>query len=350
MAIIETKINRFDGGIVNDPRDPSANTCRVATNFDALTNSYKLTPYRSNEDGDSGASTSRKQNFCTALRTGTTYSLYSLGVKSGAATGEVLYKDLTTGASTDLDDNGWSTPSNNQSGGGTTSFELFVYYKKTGLIYSSNSLRYIQTFSPSGAAWADTVRDLTGFSNLAQGLVHSKDDVLYIPYDNIIASLNNTTWTNAAITLPSDLYITSICEYGNYLAIAAAPLSGIGNSKVYLWNRDSSLVNVSENINWGEGILKIIEEINGILVGIMLTGNSTTRFQNRVSFKYYTGTQVTQFSELVDTSSGTQTTILPIAKQKINNRLYFMMSLSINGSYREGVWSVGRSTANISGF
>jgi len=32
-----TLINRFDGGIVNDPRDIRENTCRMATNFDVFT-------------------------------------------------------------------------------------------------------------------------------------------------------------------------------------------------------------------------------------------------------------------------------------------------------------------------
>ena len=66
----ETKINKWDGGIVNDPRDPQENVCRVVSNFDILTNPYKMIPYRDSEDGDSGASTSKKQNFCIALRAG----------------------------------------------------------------------------------------------------------------------------------------------------------------------------------------------------------------------------------------------------------------------------------------
>ena len=83
--IIETKITRFDGGMVNDPRDPSENTARVITNFDILTDAHRMTPYRSSESGDSAPTTSKKKNFCVALRTGTTYSLYALGVVSGTA-------------------------------------------------------------------------------------------------------------------------------------------------------------------------------------------------------------------------------------------------------------------------
>lgn len=231
-------INKFNAGIQNDPRSRVSAGARMVTNFDVLTNEHKMTPYRDSEDGDSGASTSQKQNFAIALRTGTTYSLYGLGVVSGTGKAEVLVKELSTGASTDLDDNGWGTPSANQSASGSTSFNLFVYYKKTGLIYGARAGTHIWAFSPTGTAWADTSQALT-YTNICQGLVHSKDDVLYIGYDNKIAKNDNGSWTTTALTLPSDLYVTSIAEHGNYLAIGCAPLSGTGHSRVFLWDRDS---------------------------------------------------------------------------------------------------------------
>jgi len=342
-------LNRFDGGVVNDPRNPDTNKYRVATNFDALTNPYKLTPYRDSEDGDSAGSTSKKQNFCIALGPSSTYSLHALGVVSGTARAEVLRKFLTTGGATDLDDNGWATPSNNQSGGGTTSFNLFVFYKKTGLIYGAQGNQYIWAFDPTGsAAWANTHNDLTSYTNIAQGLVHSKDDILYVPYDNKIAKNNNGSWSNTALTLPSHLYITSICEYGNYLAIACAPLSGFGKSVVYLWDRDSSLTTLSESIDWGEGNIKVLEEIGGALVGISLSGNDSTRFADKISFKSWTGGSRARLIQELE--GGNATSYLLISKQKINDRVYFLMKVTLNGSSREGVWSIGPSSTAIGGF
>src|SRR3990167_651299 len=274
--IRERYFERFDGGMVNDPRDPAAGACRVVTNFDILTNPRKLIPYRNSEDGDSAAATSRKQNFCIALRTGTTYRLYSLGVKSGATTAEVLMKDLTTSGDDDLADNTWLTPNNNQSSAGATNFNLFIFYPKTTLIYGARAGTHIWAFDPTSVAgWADTHQALT-YTNIAQGLVHPKDDILYIPYDNKIAKNDNGSWTTVALTLPSHLYITSICEYGNYLAIGCRPLSGQGDSQVYLWDRDSSLTTISESLNWGRGNLEILGVVDGLLVGISLTGDSTT--------------------------------------------------------------------------
>jgi len=338
---IETIISRWDGGMVNDPRDPTENTCQVVSNFDILTDASRMLPYRSSESGDSAPTTSKKQNFAVALRTGTTHKLYGLGVVSGVGLAEVLMKGVTTGGSSDLGDSGWETPTNNQSSSGATSFNLFVYYRKTGLIYGARAGTNIWAFDPSSSAvWVDTHRAIA-YTNIAQGIVHSKDDILYIGYDNKIAKNDNGSWTDAALTLPSHLFVTSLAEYGNYLAIAMAPLDGVGNSRVFIWDRDSSLTTLADTIDWGTEKLQVIETIDGVLVGVALSGGNSTRFGDRIVFRYLSGSNAIKFQEFI---AGNTSTTLPIAKQKINNRLYFMMTVSINGATREGVWSVGRNT------
>lgn len=327
-------------GMTNDPRDRTPGVCRVATNFDIATDPKRATPYRDSEDGDSSSSTSKKQNFCIALRTGSTYSLFSLGVVSGTGRAEILYKDITTGASNDLDDAIWASPANNQSASGSTDTILFVYYKKVSKIFGAKSGTTIWSFKPDGSAFTETERSIT-YTNLAQGLVHSQDDILYIPYDNKIATNDNGTWNDTALTLPSDFYITSICEYGAFLGIACAPLSGIGHSRVYLWDRTSSLSTIDENIYWGEGIINVLEELQGDLIGISQCADST-RSTFRVTFRKYMGAPGSKrFKEFTTTTTPT----IFLAKQKINNRIFFLMSLTLNGSVREGVWSVAKNEA-----
>jgi len=333
---IETTIDHFPDGITNDPRGKEG--AAIITNFDVFTDPKKLTPYYDSESGDSAASTSQKQNFAIALRTGTTYSLYSLGVVSGTARAEILYKNLTTGAATDLDDDGWTNTSNNQSASGAASFGLFVYYKKRARIFFANAGTTIGSYDPSGTAAINDENRSISYTNIAQGLVHSKDDILYIPYDNKIAKNDNNSWTDTALVLPSHFYITSICEYGNYLAIACAPLSGVGSSRVYLWDRDSTLATLSESIDWGEGVLNVLEELDGYLIGIS-TSATATRTRYRVLFKrWIAGTAAQRFQELTSSSSP----VLNIAKQKVDNRLYFMLVATVNGAIRSGVWSIGR--------
>lgn len=349
--ILEQKIDRWDGGMVNDPRDTRENTAKVVTNFDILTDSHRMIPYRDSVDGDDGSSTSKKQNFCIA-----TNGLYAYGRKSDTETAEILYKSLTITGATDLVGATWAYTSNYQSSdSGTLNYNLFVYYKKTNRIYGARKSRYIWAYDPSGTvAWADTSKDLadysdvfsTSFTHIAQGLVHSKDDILYVGVDNFIIKNNNGTWTAGtapALTLPKHLYITSLCEAGNNLAIACAPVSGVGNSVVYLWDRDSSLTTLSESIDWGEGLIKVLEEVDGYLVGISLVGGvggvTGILFNDRVIFRYLSGNKAIKFSEF----KGDYSTQLPIAKQKIGGRLYFMMSINLHGATREGVWSIGRN-------
>ncbi len=333
--------NKFDGGVTNDPRVPNENMARCVTNFDVLTNSYKMSPYHDSESGDSSASTSQKQNFCIALwLPGSTNAnrLFSLGVKSGAGTAEVLMKSLGVGGGNDFSDATWMTPSNNQSTTGATSFNLFIYYKKTGFIYGARAGTAIWAFDPtSNGAWVDTSHSLS-YTNIAQGVVHPKDEIMYIPYDNKIAANNNGSWNDTILTLPSTHYITSIAVDGNYLSIAMAPLTGTGDSFVYRWDRDSTLATLPEIINWGEGTIKILEEIQGALVGISFSGGSGTRFKDKVIFKYYNGVGGAIPFQVLEGTTGTQ---LPIAKQKIDQRIYFMMQITLNGAVREGVWSVG---------
>lgn len=345
--VVETTIDRFDGGITNNPRDARNNVSRMITNFDIFSNPQKLIPRNDTESGDASSSTSKKQNFAVARRTGTTYELFALGVQSGASDAEVLYKSLTTGGANDLDDAAWTTPSNNQQGTGTSvSFDCFVYYQNQDEIYSIRDTQFIQAFSPTGSAWVDSESDLgSGIANIAQGLVHSKDDICYIPYDNKIASKDGSAaFTTAAITFPAHFYISSICEYGNYLAVACTRLSKTGNSRVYLWNRNSSLTTLSESIDWGEGELLVLEEVDGVLIGISIVGNSSIYNTYRVIFRQYVaGVGAVKFAEFTTSAN---TSVLEKAKQKHDNRLYFMMKIAFNGATREGVWSVGRSSPN----
>lgn len=338
-------INRFDRGIVTDPRTQLEGAFRYVGNMDIFSNPRMTLPYRRSESGDSAPTTSQKQNFCIALRTGTTYRIYSLGRQTALNRAEVLMKDLSTGGSTDLGDDGWATPSNNQSSVATPSFNLFVYYKKRNRIFGAEAGTTIFSFDPSSSAsWGDESHSLS-YTNIAQGLVHSKDDILYIPYDNKIAKNDNNSWSDTALTLPSHLYITSICEYGNYLAIACAPLSGVGESIVYLWDRDSSSSTLSDSCSFGEGTIKVLENVEGILIGIVALGNSSTVNNARISFKYYTQTgSAVKFPNLEIVGDNGTFQLLQY-KQKINNRLYFQMSVTINGTKREGVWSIGRSSS-----
>src|SRR3990167_1578796 len=358
MGLILTKsITDFSLGMTNEPREEDTRYAQLIKNFDAHTYRKKLVPFRSSEDGDDAGGTSLKKNFAIALRTGTTYSLYALGVVSGTTKAEILYKDLTTGAANDLDDSAWAAPSANQSANTFSWFELFVYYRKTGLIYggrgtSATAGTAFWAFSPTGTAFAESSLTVT-FTSLGQGLVHSKDDILYVPYYNnagaagaksFIAKNDNGSWTTQALTLPDHLIPVSVCEYGNYLAIGCKPASGIGESIVYLWNRDETTTVLSQSIPWGEGNLTILEQVEGFLIGVSYVGTNATTLEQKVVFKYYAGSKPITFKELVnETTFDDSPNDIPLAKQRVNNYRYVAMKITRNGVIKHGIWKIGRT-------
>ena len=347
MPIIETKLNKFDGGIVNDPRNPRENVCRVVTNFDILTNPRKMTPYRDSESGHSAPTSQQPRNYLVARRSASVNAIFALSRQTGLDRVHIQMKFLTTGAATDLDDNGWDTPGNNEASQSVVANDLFIYYRKTGLIYGAHSGTHIWAFDPASVvAFADTHFAVT-YTNVAQGLVHSKDDILYVPIDNKIYKNDNGTWS-LALTLPTHFVVRSICEFGDNIGIGMAPLTGavVGQSRVFIWDRDTSLTTLSETIPWEEGQLNILGVVDGFLIGISLSGNSTTRFNNRIIVRYLAGNKsfgyrAEKLFEILSSSTGT--VALPLAKQFIEGRLHFMMRAYINGAQRDGVWSLGRN-------
>lgn len=341
-----TSIRRFDGGILNDAREQSSTGCRMCTGFNSWSHPFRLTPYRSTESGDTGASTSQKQAFQLAYRSASTdYRIFGLGVVSGTAKAEVLMKEITTTAN-DLSDGGWTTPNNNQSSTGTTSFDLFAYYYKTGLIYGAAAGTHFWAFDTAGGAWDDSSY-IVSYTHVAQGFVHPSDDILYVPYDNKIAYKNGASaWATATAQINTAYYGTSACAYGNLVALGAAPLAGIGNSRVWLWDRDTSTSVFVENIDWGPGVLKVLEEISGDLVGVSFVGGTTTNIKDRFIFRRYAGqNRSEQLFELeCDASSSND---IRISKQKVDGRLFFLMAATIDGEVREGLWSVGKNAQGV---
>ena len=344
--VVTIEQTQFDGGIQSDPRAVTKNGCTICTNFDIYTQPKQLIPYRDSESGDSAAATSNKQAFEIGYwASNTDYRLFSLGVQSGNAKAEILMKTLTTGGSGDLGDAGWLTPANNQSPAGSTSFNLFKFYKTTGKIYGAQGGGQIWSFDPTGGgAWQNSEQAIS-YKRIAQGVVHSLDDILYVPYDNKIATNNNSVWNATALTIPTQYYISSIAEFGIYLAIFCAPVNSIGNSRMFLWDRNSSNTTLAESVDWGDGAVMCGSEYEGYLIGISIVGNNSTRAQSKLIIKYYDSTKSTGALPIITLISDISNNLVTLLStvQKADNRLYFCASIQINGTVREGVWSVGLS-------
>lgn len=341
-TVIEEIIEDFTAGITDDPRRTDVGLSQFVSNFDIFSNKKRIIPYTDSESGDNASATSQKQAFDIGFWTpGPDWRLFSLGVKSGAGTAEVLMKTLGVGGSGDLGDATWNAPAANQSASGAVNFALWIYYKTTGKFYGLKGGNRVFSFTPDGSTvWNDNEQTLA-YVNSAQGIIHSKDDILYVPTDNVISTNNNGTWANAVLTLPADRVITSIDEWQDYIIIAAAPLSAVGKTIMYLWDRDTSLTTLSESYDGGEGVVKVVANLGGDILSIAIA-NTASRLQNRVIFRQFAGTSFDKFAEFIAPPGSAIETLLPI-RQRVDNRVYFMMVFTIDGVVREGLWSVGIS-------
>lgn len=177
---------------------------------------------------------------------------------------------------------------------------------------------------------------------------HPQDDILYIGVANVIATLDNSTFTAAAFTLPTNLTITSFEDYGVYLSIACAPKDQGNKSWCYLWGRDTSIATVDESIDWEEGALMVVGNVGGTLIGIkaQTQGAATTLdIAPKITISAFQGGTPRVVKEIQWTGTGTPSTILYNYKDKKDGYLYFAAKQYVEGRTVCQLWVVGRNKA-----
>lgn len=338
--IAEITINNFSGGISDDPREQRADKFQVAKHFDIFSNPTRLTPYRSLETdtNDGATSDGMKQYFVKDFAYhSSSAKLFGLG-QTGVGLTKIVYKaDATTG--------NWTLPSLSE-GNGAVQNGCFVEYKDyLWGFQGTNQIWKWDITSPGIVNSASTTGST--LTSVAQGLVFN--DYLYLPYNNKIwRATDATTFSDAYLTVPSNFKITSLTAYGKYIAIACAPISTFnGTSKVFLW--DGISTDVQESIDWGEGELRILETIEGYLVGVTdrYLNNATGAGRGSMIIQVYSG-GVPQVVKEVFTQALTGKTI-PLSKAVKNNRLFWSAKIMTNSAgteYNEGIWSFGRKNVD----
>jgi hypothetical protein len=340
--IIEQKINNFFGGVSDDVRKSSGSEFTISKHFDIFSNPNRLTPYRSLDDdtNDGSSATGMKQYYVKDfVYSSVDTKLYGLG-QTGAGLTKIVYKaDATTG--------NWTLPASSE-GNGAVKNGCFVEYKNylwgfqgTNQIFKWGDIGGTPSITNSVSTVASTI------TSVANGVIAS-DANLYIAYNNVVVRINTSgTVTDSAKTVPTNFKITSLANYGNYLAIGCAPVSSYnGVSKVFLWNLSSDLF--QETIDWGEGELRVLETIEGILVGVTdrYLNNAVGAGRGSMIIQTYSG-GVPQVVKEVFTQALTNQ-VIPTNKAVKNNRLFWaakIMTNSAGTTYDEGIWSFGRKNA-----
>lgn len=345
-----TRQTGFMGGISDDNRAVRlfrgtflATQFIITKHFDIFSNPGKLTPYRDSalDTNDGSTSTGMKQYFVRDFLYPTgSGKLYGLGQNASGKTKIVEKADATTG--------NWDLPANSE-GSDPVQNGCFVEYKNYAWGFQGINKIWKWGFLNGTPSITNSIGTAgASITSVAQGLVGT-DDNLYLPYNNFISRItSNGTYNDAVLTLPTNFKITSLTNYGNYMAIACAPVAAFnGVSKVFLW--DFSSPDVQTVIDWGEGILSVLETIEGMLVGVTDRYLNNTAGAGRGSFivQTYSGGTPQVVKEIF-----TQAIVgknMPLSKAVKNNRLFFtakVMTNTAGTTYNEGIWSFGRKSSS----
>jgi hypothetical protein len=323
--VVEYKLNNFSGGTSDDPREENSTKFQITKHFDVFSQPNRLTPYRSLE-ADTETSVSATK-------------LYALGQTGGGLTKIVQKAVAESGL--------WTLPANSE-GTGVVQNGCLVEYKD----YLWGFQGTTQVFKWGLLSGTPTITDSAGtvatITSVAQGVI-AKDDQLYLPYNNKLVRVTAAgTVQDDALILPTNFKITSITNYGNYLAVGCAPISTFnGTSKVFLWNLTSP--DVQEVVDWGEGELRVLETVEGMIVGITdrYLNNATGAGTGSMIVQVYQG-GAPQVVKEVFTKALTGKS-MPLSKAVKNNRVFFACKIMTNTAgteYNEGIWSFGRKNVN----
>jgi hypothetical protein len=352
-------INTFARGQADERYDDTPGAFAHSKQFDILTHPRRLVPLRGMESDTANTGIGN-------IIVGYDGLMLGVGVDTGGtpANGS-LWQRSGYGASDD-----WARPGTDQLSGAAVNYELLVQNPDAGTVRTVywSSANLLVASDPLGGSSAST-QALT-FVSIGQGLVHPKDHIIYIPYRTSSAQQIATIapngsafggYTSTSFTGLQFLYRAyCLSWYGDYLAIPQTSMQGIGvnGSIVGLWRRDTSITTFDEIIPWGAGNLKVLNNLDGTLIGI-----STKSANNAESFSDYDsimikawngGAEPTLIKELKVpyTGEGSYSVARPTASinPRVNfvyqNRLYFSVNLvpadGINPA-RYGLWSVGRN-------
>lgn len=328
MGKIYTEIiNTFDQGISNDKRSNNTRKFAITKHLDAFTYPHKLVPYYKTE-----AVEDKTYDIVKFAYVASNSRLYGFGIIPASATTRIYYLSGTTWTAA----TGGDGSTNNRKEG------VFIYYKDYLYMWREGTImRYgilTETFTDN---WQG---GLTTATNVATPVHHSADDKLYFFADNIVHSWDNSSFATA-LTLPSNLKIVSACEYGNYLAIGCTDKSGFGKSTVFLWDRDSSLSTISGKIDFGEGQLRHLANLNNKLIGVMAY-NLTELYPRKMLIKQANGDFGKTINEITLDANGyifgltTDDSAVACNSVVDNNKLYFTAHLPFEGDTRLGIWVV----------
>lgn len=355
-------LKRWDGGVAQSERPETINEQNNNSDFQGsngnggfniFADPFKLTKLTSptvNETASGASVVSGECPVTDAVKRDTDGKI--IGVGATSVSGSTLFRFYRKDSSIT---GSWTQNSDTTSslgaivGAGTGPHAVLFksnFYGFVSNVASTASRLYLYN-SDSSHTLVMTISDYSLDYKTVKPIVHSRDGYLYMAAGKTIGTLTgvtSTTVTNtAAFTAPYE--ITSICEYGTYLAILMQSPEG---AVIGLWDRSNATL-LSDIIKVDNGYGGIIENLDGYLVTVTQTPydqNSTTipviySSAGTINVRMYVGgtMKLIKKATLGNNEQNSQQTLLN-RKMLRDGRLFF----STNSNY---LWSFGQNKDGI---
>lgn len=329
----KNSIRKFYAGIEDDPRTESTTGFQIARNFDIYTYPGKLVPLKGQivDENDGSTSDGMRSRSCVDFmhQPFLDNKVFALGTKTDGTGTQVMYKDMITDAA-------WQSLGDN-------SLARFpgCFTNAAGIMYFFSNTNKIMSAAVGIGITVGTGTLTQTVSSVAQG-VTAKDGNTYIAYNRFLV-LADTGSVSEVYGGPSGYDITSVCNYGTYVAIAFVPEIE-GNSIVHIWDLVST--NPVEVIDWGPGRLSVLENIDGRLVGVSDEYLSDTQGNDRgkMVIREWSGGNAVITKEIESKYVGGY---VGQAKAVKGGRLRFPAAVPQSSTERlEGIWSYGRKSSS----
>lgn len=341
-------VNKFDGGHAEDLRTFATNESEYSKNFDIFTNPHYLQPYPDTvtETMVSGTITDYKlTDVISDINILDGDTLIALGQAGSSDTNLKFFsKDNLT--------EGWTNRAERTSG--SVKNNTLIGYK--GLAYAlEQSGADITLLELTNSSTITTRGTISSVTSACKPFIHPGTGFMYLGTDNVISRSDGASVTSYNGIIPTNLRITSITNYGTYLAVGTRPVNGFDRSIAFIINPSNLALNstasISNIVDFGKGNLNVLDNMGDILVGVITTNNPTTVIDNKLVVKTWAGGEVQIVKEVdIDSTIATSNIIL---KAKADNKLYFALSLDdciwAFAKNKEGAWTLTKDKYVVNG-
>lgn len=342
--ILETRITRFDGGISDDPREEFFSSASLVKHFDIYSNPRKLTPYRSTE---TDIASDMKQYDVKDFQLGLDGKLYGLGKESNGFPKIVSKADPTTGS--------WTLNSNAEGNAARISGSFIEWQNAWWFFQGTNQ---VSKFVIGGSITNSVSTVGSTITTVAQSVIGA-DDNLYMFYNNVVVRVSpaGSVTDDVISAIPSDMRITSVARWGTYLAIGcaygtSATATPSGRSQVFLWDMVTTTT-VSDVIDWGDGALQVLGNIEGRIVGVSdkFLSSSLGITRGSMVVRMWAGAIPKVFKEVVANQTVTlgrfiRNVVIKADKMYWVASVPFELSTSTESTFHLGIWCFGRKNRN----